>query len=104
MIQAELKLRFRRNAHVVIMPNHTAGIDGLDNLMDASDKNRCTTNRPLDALRIGDIIEDCELLDRHSDDRFNLPAGCTWRFNHLEVEPAAAHDPMRVITLVRVFK
>jgi hypothetical protein len=105
MIEAELKLRFARNAHVVIMPNASDTvpvIDGLHNLMDASNHNRCTTHRPIDALRIGDVIEDCELVDRHSHDRFNLPAGVTWRFQRLDVEPASALHPMRVLTLVRV--
>jgi hypothetical protein len=102
MIEAQLKLRFRRDAHVVILPNYTAlagVIHGLDDLLPA---DVTTTPRPLEALRVNDIVEDCELVDRLTGDRFNVPEGVRWKVKELEVQPAAADHPERVFTLVRV--
>lgn len=100
MILAELKLRIPRNHHVVILPNDSAlaPIHGLDDLMPASRD----APRPLEALRINDIVEDCELVDRDTGDRFNIPAGVGYRVRQLDVEPLAANAPMRIYTLVRV--
>jgi hypothetical protein len=100
MIEAQLKLRFRRDAHVVILPNFSAPlIHGLDDLLPA-DVN--TSSRPLEALRVNEVVEDCELVDRLTGDRFNIPAGVRWKVKELEVQPAAADHPERVFTLVRV--
>lgn len=94
MIGVKLELRFRRDAQVVILPNATPGvIDGLDNLM---------TSRPLEALRVGNVLQDCELVDRASGDRFTLPADIRWRVQELSVDPPHVHRPDRVYTLVRV--
>jgi len=99
MIGVELKLRIPRDHCVVILPNVSAlaPIDGLDNLMPATQ-----SFRPVEALRIGDIVEDCELVDRGTGDRFNIPEGVRYRMQGLEVEPPANARAMRVYTLVRV--
>lgn len=99
MIHAELKLRIPRDHCVVILPNESAlaPIHGLDDLMPA-----VQSFRPLEALRVNDIVEDCELVDKGTGDRFNIPAGVAYRVKQLEVEPIAADHPMRVYTLVRV--
>lgn len=99
MIHAEIKLRVPRSHCVVILPNMTAAggpIDGLDNLMDVQ------SYRPIEALHVKDIIEDCELVDKSTGDRINFAAGQAWQVRQLEVEPLAADAPMRVYTLVRV--
>lgn len=90
MIHAELKLRIPRDHCVVILPNEST----LAPIVRSS--------RSLEALRIGDIVEDCELVDKVTGDRFGIPAGVAYRFNQLEVEPPANSRAMRVYTLVRV--
>jgi hypothetical protein len=89
MIYAELKLHFRYDADVVIIPFECFTEPNSD-------------SRPIVALRVGDIVQDCRLLDKRTQDCFDLPKGITWRFNELRVDPAVSDHRMRVVTLVRV--
>lgn len=99
VIQAELKLRVKvgRDHHVVILPNRSAPATLVDYETDP-----LYSWRPLEVLRVGDVLEDCELVDRFSGDRFNIPAGVKWKCKELQVEPAAHHYAWRIYTLVRV--
>lgn len=98
VIEAELKLRVKvgRDHHVVILPNVSALSEVPD--VDAP----LYSWRPIEVLRVGDVLEDCELVDRFKGDRFNIPAGVRWKCKELQVEPAAHHYAWRIYTLVRV--
>lgn len=100
MIHAQLKLSFPRRAPITIVKNMTAGA-AFDTAM-YNDQPLELTFRPVEALRPNDIIEDCEFVNRSTNERFNLAAGTTWRVQEIELTPLAHDQSQRIITLVRV--
>lgn len=95
MIHAQLKLMFPRRAPITIAKNMTPG-EAFEDVPTEY------TFRPIEALTPGDIVEDCEFIDRSTNQRFNLAAGTTWRVQEIELTPLAHDESQRVITLVRV--
>lgn len=93
MINAVLRLTFPRDARVIVIP----AILNDDPCVDTK------SFRPVQALRIGDILQDCGFAEQHaSGDCFQLPPGIAWQFHLLELEALAGSAPLRIITLVRV--